>query len=416
MLLVLIVLLLLGWIVLDRQLNNGSIEPDHTVWTTFIGRDTTVGILPDQYANYYTYTVARTRKDVGFRIKGQYPHARYFSFNVYSLGDNTTQGSIVDYQINPDEGMSNPFIEVEGNQENSYSIHLLPDHLSDLQYANSLPFDNDTRLLTIVMRLYDYDIDDKGGVDLPTVQAFTIHDDKRSELSPTNLPRPLDLRSIVRRRSLPKMVERLSVLYNTENTIQLEGVHDQSSYPSISFHAIDTKGFIENNDNRYLLAGITREEDEVYLFRLKPPTHTTGPSDINQTDVRYWSFNLGNAASYNFNALKDEDAIIAKDGFVYIVLGTPDDQELQDIAHQKDWNYLAWNMPWKKGLILFRHMLAHPNFEAQIEDVPAIDPDMDDYTFSEARRYMGDYAPHGQRMSRSEFINEYQQTKKGLTQ
>jgi len=99
-----ILLLIVGWFVVDRQLNNGSLEPDNTVWTSFIGRDTTVGILPDQYANYFTYTIARTKKNVGFRIKGEFPTTRYFSFNVYSLGDNTTQGSLVDYQIKTDSG------------------------------------------------------------------------------------------------------------------------------------------------------------------------------------------------------------------------------------------------------------------------------------------------------------------------
>jgi len=66
----LLVLSVVGWFILDHQLNKGSKQTDNSLWTTFIGRDTTVGILPDQYANYFTYTVGRTRKDVGFRIKG----------------------------------------------------------------------------------------------------------------------------------------------------------------------------------------------------------------------------------------------------------------------------------------------------------------------------------------------------------
>ena len=41
----------------NRYLNSGSLEPDNTVWESYIGRDTTVGILPDVYANYFTYTL-----------------------------------------------------------------------------------------------------------------------------------------------------------------------------------------------------------------------------------------------------------------------------------------------------------------------------------------------------------------------
>jgi len=406
----LLVLSVVGWFILDHQLNKGSKQTDNSLWTTFIGRDTTVGILPDQYANYFTYTVGRTRKDVGFRIKGQFPHSRYFSFNVYSLGDNTTQGSLVDYQIKTDSGLPNPFVanSDSSSTDDNYTIHIVPDHFDQEEFQNSLAFDNDTRLLSIVIRLYDYDIDDYGGRELPTVEAFSLDSDNdQVKFVPKNLPTPLSLRSIVRRRSLPKMVERLSVLYETEQIERLEPTTKGSQNPPIPFHAIDTKGFIENNDNRYLLAGITRQENEVYLFKFKPPTHTSGPENINQTDVRYWSFNLGNAASYNFNALKDEDAIVADDGYVYIILADEQDQDIKRIAREKKFNFLAWNMPWDEALILFRHMLADANFEAQIDDVPAIKTGSDSFTDIEAQNFMGNYAPRGERMGRVQFIITY---------
>ena len=78
--------LIIAWLLLVRYLNAGSLAPDNTVWQSYIGRDTTVGILPDSYANYFTYTVARTNNNVGFRIKGRFPNTRYFSFNVYVAG------------------------------------------------------------------------------------------------------------------------------------------------------------------------------------------------------------------------------------------------------------------------------------------------------------------------------------------
>lgn len=406
----LIALMVIGCFLLDYQLNKGSKKADNTIWTSFIGRDTTVGILPDQYANYFTYTVARTRKDVGFRIKGKFPKSRYFSFNVYSLGDNTTQGSLIDYQIKSDSGLPNPFVTHTDSTatDDDYTIYVLPDDFNQSHFENVLPFDNDTRLLSIVIRLYDYEIDDYGGQELPTVEAFSVKDGKdNAVLAPKRLPTPLNLRSIVQRRSLPKMVERLSVLYETEEIELLDRSTSDGDFLPIPFHAIDTRGFIENNDNRYLLAGITKQDAEVYLFKFKPPTHTSGPENINETEVRYWSFNLGNAASYNFNALKDEDAIIADDGYVYIILADEGDQTIKDIARERKFNFLAWNMPWKEALILFRHMLADPNFEAQIDDVPPIKSGSDDFSTLQAHRYMGDYAPTGERMLRTQFIIVY---------
>ena len=390
-----------------QYLKSGSDFPDNTVWESYIGRDTTVGILPDQYANYFTYTLAYTDKNMGFRIKGKFPDTRYFSFNVYSLGDNTTQGSLVDYQIKTDSGKPNPFIVSKDSVEtgNSFTVHIIPEKFKNRNLANQLPFRDDVKLLLMVIRLYDFNKDDFGGVEFPTVEAFNLNN-KNTELETTRKPRGLNLRTIVRNVSLPGMVKRLSLLYETENIVALDGPSLNKKYSSLPFHAIDTKGYIENNDNRYLLAGITKKENEVFVFKFKSPSYTTGPENINKTNVRYWSFNLGNAATYNFNALKDEDAKVDSSGYVHIVLANKD-EEIEKRTNDLGYNFLDWNMPWKKGLILFRHMLADPNFEAQIENVPPIIEGISDFTTMEGQKFMGDYSPQGIRMSKEEFLLEY---------
>ena len=401
--------LVLAYFFIIRYLNSGSIEPDNKVWTAHIGRDTTVSILPDQYANYYSYTIARTNNDMGFKIEGEFPDTRYFSFNVYSLGDNTTQGSLVDYEIETDSGKPNPFLASKDSVEvgKRYTVYILPSKHKQKKLPNVLPFRDDVKMLLMVIRLYDYNIDDFGGVELPTVQAFTMNDAvENRELNPVNLPIALNLRSIVHKTSLPSMVKRLSLLYETENTVQLDGPNSNKKFYSLPFHAIDTKGYIENNDNRYLLAAITKKEDEVFVFRFKSPSYTTGTEDITQTEVRYWSFNLGNAATYNFNALKDEDAIVDEQGYVTIVLADKDD-EIEKRTKALGYNFLEWNMTWQKALILFRHMLANPNFEAQIDNVPPIKEGMTDFTALEGQKYIGDYAPQGVRMSKEDFLTEY---------
>ena len=202
------------------------------------------------------------------------------------------------------------------------------------------------------------------------------------------------------------MVKRLGLVFQTENTVSLDGPRSNKKYYSLPFHAIDTRGYIENNDNRYLLAAITKKEDEVFVFRFKSPSYTHGPEDINQTDVRYWSFNLGNAATYNFNALKDEDAKLDADGYVNIVLASQD-EAVEAQAQALAYNFMEWNMPWQKGFILFRHMLANPDFEAQIDDVPPISEGMTEFESTEGQEFMGDYAPQGLRMSKEDFLMEY---------
>lgn len=68
--------LAIGWFILEKKLNAGSLELDSSVWESYIGRDTTIGILPDQHANYFTYTLARTDNDMAFRIKGKFSDTR----------------------------------------------------------------------------------------------------------------------------------------------------------------------------------------------------------------------------------------------------------------------------------------------------------------------------------------------------
>ena len=123
-----------------RYLNSGSLTPDNTVWESYIGRDTVVGILPDQYANYFTYTLARTNEDTGFKISGEFPNTRYFSFNVYSLGDNATQGSLVDYQIQTDSGKPNPFLVNKDSVAagKRFTVHIVPS--KGFSYKNLVRF------------------------------------------------------------------------------------------------------------------------------------------------------------------------------------------------------------------------------------------------------------------------------------
>lgn len=412
----LVLFLLIAWFAAIQYLNSGSLEPDNTVWESYIGRDTNVGILPDTYANYFTYTLAHTDEDIGFKISGEFPDTRYFSFNVYSLGDNVTQGSLVDYQIQTDSGKPNPFLENKDSVEvgKRFTTYIVPAKHKDKEFSNILTFRDDVKLLAMVIRLYDYNIDDFGGVEFPTVEAFKIGEEEEAlKLTPVNLPTALNLRTIVRNLSLPGMVKRLGLVFNTEKTSQVKGPLSEKVYFSLPFHAIDTRGYIENNDNRYLLSAISKEKDEVLLFTFKSPSYTTGPENINQSDVRYWSFNLGNDATYNFNGLKDEDAIVDERGYVNIVMAS-EDAEIQKRAEELGYNFLAWNMPWKKGFILFRHMLANPNFEAQIDAVPAIGEGTTAFPSTEAKIFMGDYAPQGIRMSKEDFLKEYKVQEEGL--
>ena len=90
----------------------------------------------------------------------------------------------------------------------------------------------------MVIRLYDYNIDDFGGVEFPTVEAFKMEDAvENTTLTPVNLPTALNLRTIVRNVSLPGMVKRLGGVFLTEKTSQLDGPTGQK-HVEVPFHAV----------------------------------------------------------------------------------------------------------------------------------------------------------------------------------
>ena len=160
--------------------------------------------------------------------------------------------------------------------DNNYTVYIVPEKFKDRKLPNVLSFRGDVKLLSMVIRLYDYNIDNYGGAEFPTVEAFEMEESGDSVvLNATNLPTTLNLRTIVRNVSMPGMVKRLAYTFETEQTEPLDGPNQQNKYVNVPFHAIDTKGYIENNDNRYLLAGITKKEDEVFVFKFKSPSYTT---------------------------------------------------------------------------------------------------------------------------------------------
>ena len=137
-----------------------------------------------------------------------------------------------------------------------------------------------------------------------------------------------------------------------------------------------------------------------------------GTDNVIASDINTRNLDLVNSGPFeiidakNFNAIKDEDAILDKDGYVNLVLANKD-AAIEERTAQLGYNFMEWNMPWQKGFILFRHMLANPNFEAQIDDVPPAQAGMEDFQPIEAQNFMGDYAPQGLRMSKEDFLAEY---------
>ena len=95
---------------------------------------------------------------------------------------------------------------------------------------------------------------------------------------------------------------------------------------SIGFWKLDSSGLLANKDNEYLIGPAICSGDQLAIIKFKPPTFNT-VNDITQSkDVRYWSLNIGDTETFTYNGIKDEDAIIADDGWCYVVFGRPNNE------------------------------------------------------------------------------------------
>jgi hypothetical protein len=69
-------------------------QPGETWEPAYVGSDSTVLFLPDAYAVYWKYSW-KPEPGKGFVIRGKFPEARYFSYNVYDDAKKATLGSYV---------------------------------------------------------------------------------------------------------------------------------------------------------------------------------------------------------------------------------------------------------------------------------------------------------------------------------
>src|SRR6185369_10127863 len=143
--------------------------------------------------------------------------------------------------------------------------------------------------------------------------------------------------------------------------------------------------------------------DSVAVIRFKPPTYTdtSDPAGIipAQAMVRYWSFNVYSIKITNVTAcLADDQAVVAKDGFVYIVLGrrTP---EL--LAKTEGMNFLPWG-PHDEILFVYRNITPNAQFPYSAAAVPIYS---DDETAS-AETFIGEYAPIGVYTTEEQFLRQ----------
>ena len=359
---------------------------NETHWSgPFAGTDPTVLYIPDTYAVYWYFVVDRSQSPNQYiQINGDYGNARYMSYNVYDLNELTTLGSILDKDMAPHCDSYNPFtpgINVNGTLS-TYRVNIVPNNIEVADINNELKFDEKISSLIVMLRYYVYKTDLMAGVPLPTIIG-------RDPVSGSEVP-------ILFSSQAPSVDV-------TPFTNQLYDFAKAGQLDFIGFWKLESSGLLENHDNIYLIGPGIVKEDELAIIKFQPPSFQL---DLSQPkDVRYWSLNIGDNKTLNYNGIKDEDAILADDGWCYIVYGRSNN-EVKSMCTEKKFNYVEWNVPSDTAFFTYRNLVSN-DFPGNLDNVPTVDPTqpLESLILDLAKNYIGNYAPRGEKMTITDFLN-----------
>jgi hypothetical protein len=372
---------------------------------------TTTNVLAvDTNAVYWGGTYAAL-PGTRIRIEGQYPHARYMSWNIYDAAARPID-ALSDYQLAPDPGSSNPFLPGADRTvtERSYTAFIEVGPRPAQPAPNTL-YTGDSRGGTFLYRVYvpDSGLDQKGGVPLPKVTLESA-DGSGAPLSveqcrelqapyaqPLNdliagapaLPDPTDDGQGYPGRNPPnwRLFENLC---SSAVDIMLDNESGEQFQPGAEERCGDGPGFLSNRDIAYVFAPTSRGFGELLVLGGRAPTFADtrpGPAVMpSGQQLRYWSFCQYEPATQRvIDCRADDRVVVGPDGRYTIVVSTAE-QRPANARPECGVTWLPWG-PQTQGLLIYRHMLADPSFAQAIQNVPQPGAELDT---------MGDYYPSGE--------------------
>lgn len=307
------------------------------------GDDMTLQYYPDHFAFYWEYTFSATENpDLGLVISGQFPDARFLSYNVYDDNEQTSYCeqpyNILDVDIKPEEGSENPFLTSAAGADRDYVLYVLPtDAPASITEGkkNIIWFDADVKKVCTILRYYIPEPDIHGGVGMPVVKGLDLKTGKTV--------------------AAPKR--------------QLSALRGSMELPGAAFTATDRVLFFRapfalaypNGPAEYCYHRNVLGTDDVILFNFKAPSYPKSVEEFSSVDMRYWSVCVGNQDTYTPLAICDKDTKIDANGFANYILADKNSSsyaQVKAIAEANGYNVLEWDgNAWGDGImILYRNM------------------------------------------------------------
>ena len=357
-------------------------------WTAMVDPNVVNAAYPDTGANYWTgaYSLPPGAQLV---FRGQYPHARYMSFNTYDLAGRPTD-SLNDVEIAPDPGSSDPFFAGARRDisNRSYTVTLVAGVPPAQRAPNTLyssQAGQPSSQGTLIYRDYlpDQGQDPSGGVGLPRV-ALRLADG--TELSESDACRVLELNApptvndVFKNSSLPA----LPVAYPAQNPPRWFAFFNLARSQCDVYltptpladlggrcPADQTGGYFANRDNAYIYSVTNRAYGPVLVLRGRAPTTPrtiAGERVMGAGQLRYWSICENEPLSTRYIAcLYDEQAVLGPKRALTVVISTPA-QRPRNATQKCGVNWLPWGAT-SQALLILRHMLPDPTFAQAIQRI-----------------------------------------------
>ena len=369
---------------------------------------------PDEGANYWGSILA-IPPGATARFTGEFPHARYMSFNAYDPSVSPVD-AIADVQIVPADGSDNPFLPGADRTvtDRQYTVTITgepaPEDPNDREentvYAGFA--DQDIPGFGILYRVYvpDDGRDPSGGVGLPRLSIEladgTIIEDEAQACTILNVTGPPTVNELQESGDLGDppgdSVGARDVLawrrFFNLPLVQGEAATGNTPFAPVrgTIPASNNGGYLSNVHNTYAYTIADRALGPVVVLEGRAPTVPStlaGQPVMGDGQLRYWSLCQNERQSTRFiGCTYDEVAVLGGNGSFTTVMSTPEDRPA-NATEECGVNWLPWGAQ-PEGLLTVRQMLARPDF---VQTFFKVD------TPYEIDAVVGEYLPRGNHLS-----------------
>jgi hypothetical protein len=352
-------------------------DPGGCTWTFGVDSAIFNTLYPDENAEYWAGGTGALVPGFTYRITGEFPHARFISFNVYN---GAPADHIFDEAIVPDPGSSNPFLPGADRtvQNRRYTIPLLPapppadpaQRQPGALYMGGGQHDTPNPWPYMVYRIYvpDSGTGHQGGVPLPTIEivdplgnvvtrpleSLSCEDARRSVTDPFAAP----VHAAVQSGDPPSLPAGAPGAANPPHFGVSTGLTD-AVYARVTGESFPFRGGpASNEDNTYASASISVANGRVLAIRAKAPTFpatSSGETVMGTGELRYWSFCQNDRTLRYVACVNDERVQPDGDGSFVIAISGQSDRPANAV------NWLPWGAE-PEGQLIYRQMLPSTDF------------------------------------------------------